>query len=114
MKIKPPYKLRDLDRVPVIIAESVLPGAPPCLVAHPIDVATGRDIVTACNFHAAQHELIEKFGTAVTNMFEQMQKCQWRDELWHSAAMNKTMLDLIAPVNEAILLREAISAAAGS
>jgi hypothetical protein len=111
MTIKPPYQLRDIDGVPVIIAPSTLPDTPPSLVAHPIDAATGRDIVVACNFHAAMYDLIEKFGTAVTDMFEQIERGQWKDELGHKACMNAKMMALIAPVNDAIAIREAIAAA---
>lgn len=109
MNIKPPYYLRDVDGVPVIIADAG--SAAPMLVAHPINTDTGRDIVNACNFHSAMYDLIEKFGAAVTDMFEQMQKSQWRDELGHKASMNAKMIALITPVNEAIAIREAIAAA---
>lgn len=57
----------------------------------------------------AMYDLIEQFGTAVTNMFEQMTKCNWHDDLGHLAAMNATVIALKKPVQDAIDLRASIA-----
>jgi hypothetical protein len=57
---------------------------------------------------AAMHDLIEKFGSGVTDMFEQMIKGHWHDDMGHLVAMNKQMSDLKPLVHEAIALRKKI------
>ncbi len=59
----------------------------------------------------AMFALIEQFGRTVTDMFEQMEKCDWKDDLGHLASMNSTMIALKRPVLDAIALRAAIKSA---
>jgi hypothetical protein len=55
-------------------------------------------------------DLIERFGTAVTDMFEQMERGDWVDDHGHRVRMNKAMLDLIPVVEDAIKHRAALAA----
>jgi hypothetical protein len=73
--------------------------------------ANAEFIVRACNAHDAMYELIEQFGTAVTDMFEQMLKSGWTDDHGHDVKMNAAMIALKKPVEDAIALRAALAKA---
>jgi hypothetical protein len=60
--------------------------------------------------HAA---LIERFGDAVTDMFEQMLRGKWTDDHGHDVRMNKQMMALKPLIGEAIALRAALASATG-
>lgn len=61
--------------------------------------------------HKEMYDLIEKFGTAVTDMFEQMIKGNWTDDHDHDVQNNSAMRALTPLINEAISLRAKIAEA---
>lgn len=73
--------------------------------------ADAERIVTSWNAHDPMYELIEQFGTAVTDMFEQMLKSGWTDDHGHDVKMNAAMIALKKPVEDAIALRAALAKA---
>ena len=52
--------------------------------------------------HQEAELLLERFGTAVTNMMAQMQKGNWVDDMGHKVTMNRAMLALIPIVFDTI------------
>lgn len=71
-------------------------------------------IVRAVNCHQEQFNLIEKMGTAITDMFEQMEMCNWVGDHESPAKLNVKMIALVDIVKEAIELRKAIAKATES
>jgi hypothetical protein len=57
-------------------------------------------------------DLIEEFGSRVTDMFEQLIRGNWTDDQGHAVAMNAAMLALKKPVADAIALRAKATGAA--
>lgn len=57
-------------------------------------------------------DLIEQFGRAVTNMFEQLERGDWKDSEGHCVRLNARMIDLKKPVLDAIELRRKAKASA--
>ena len=51
-------------------------------------------------------DLIGDFGDSSTDMFEQMEKGDWKDDTGHSVKLNTAMIQLLTTVSKAIQLRE--------
>jgi hypothetical protein len=60
------------------------------------------------------YDLIEKFGDAVTNMFEQMMRGHWTDDHGHDVQRNTQMAALKPLIIRAISLRVALRKAEGA
>ena len=52
------------------------------------------------------HDLIAEFGDSVTDMFEQMNRGEWKDNHGHDVRLNVAMMALMEVVKEAIKLRQ--------
>lgn len=51
------------------------------------------------------YALIEELGDAITDMFEQLTRGDWRDGHGHDVRLNKQMASLVPLVRKAIILR---------
>ena len=56
-------------------------------------------------WNSEMYALIEMFGRTVTDMFEQLEKGDWKDDHGHDVRMNAAMIALKQPVRDAIALR---------
>jgi hypothetical protein len=81
----------------------------------PVDIRRLADLALADERRKAReecarlHELIQRFGDAATDTFEQMLKGNWKDDHDHDVRMNKSMLDLKRTVADTIAFRAALT-----
>lgn len=103
----------DYSKRPWKYEDGALRGSDGSIVSEDMHVLDAILTVRAVNSYESQFKLIEKFGDAVTDMFEQMEKSNWTDDYHHDVKLNVAMLALIPLVKEAIKLRKAIAEAEG-
>lgn len=79
---------------------------------HTVSVSREEALANARLFVAApmMYRLLERFGDAVTDMFEQMTRGNWADDQGHSVMWNRQMEALGPLVQELIALRVIIGA----